>query len=351
MAANFIDNPNCPQNFLSGVGFQFQLTKYPQVAFYCQSANVPSLNLANTVQATRMNYIPHPGDEINFGDLQLRFLVDEKLKNYGAIHNWIRGLGHPESGNDFNEYLIGEDYDEKTYSDGTLFILDSNFRRKFAVKFKDLFPVTLSDLTFDSTYTDTEYFAADVTFKYTIYEIEDLETSSKLSTITAPSVSLTATNASPALNESLVLNYFSSNARFLTIDNNVGVVNPNDGTITIDYPDLKAKAVATGSQDSITFTITATGFNGASVTDSVAITLAGETQSTSVNRVCIAIIDESDSQNFNTMATRWAQFRANYPDRTFYLLRPHQGASDDSITRLRCPPQFLEESDPNTIDV
>ena len=51
------------------------------------------------------------------------------------------------------------------------------------------------------------------------------------------------------------------------------------------------------------------------------------------------------------MATRWAQFRANYPDRTFYLLRPHMGASDDSIERLRCPPQFLEESDPNTIDV
>jgi len=351
MAANFIDNPNCPQNFLSGVGFQFQLTKYPQVAFYCQSANVPSLNLANTVQATRMNAIPHPGDEINFGDLQLRFLVDEKLKNYGAIHNWIRGLGHPESGNDYNEYLVGEDYDEKTYSDGTLFILDSNFRRKFAVKFKDLFPVTLSDLTFDSTYTDTEYFAADITFKYTIYEIEDLETSTKLSTITAPSVSISAANAAPVLNESLVLNYASSNARFLTIDNSIGVVNPDNGTITIDYADLKTRAVATGSQDSITFTITATGFNGASITDSVAITLPGESVSTSVNRVCIAIIDESDSQDFAVMAGRWAQFRANFPNRTFYLLRPHQGGSDDSITRLRVPAAFLEETDPNTINI
>jgi|MDTC01.2.fsa_nt_gb hypothetical protein len=351
MAANFIDNPNCPQNFLSGVGFQFQLTKYPQVAFYCQSANVPSLNLANTVQATRMNAIPHPGDEINFGDLQLRFLVDEQLKNYGAIHNWIRGLGHPESGNDYNEYLIGEDYDEKTYSDGTLFILDSNFRRKFAVKFKDLFPVTLSDLTFDSTYTDTEYFASDVTFKYTIYEIVDLETSTKLSTITAPSVLLTAANTSPVLNESLVLNYFSTNSRFLAIDNNVGVVNPNEGTITIDYPDLKAKALATGSQDSITFTITATGFNGASITSSVNITLAGESVSTSVNRVCIAIIDESDSQNLTTMATRWSQFRTNYPDRIFYLLQPNQGNYSDSISTLKTPAQFLEESDPNTIDI
>ena len=62
--------------------------------------------------------------------MQLRFLVDEKLKNYSAIHNWIRGLGHPESGNDYNEYLVGEDYDEKTYSDGTLFILDSNFQEE-----------------------------------------------------------------------------------------------------------------------------------------------------------------------------------------------------------------------------
>lgn len=173
MAANFIDNSGCPSNFLSGIGFQFQLNKYPKVAFYCQSANVPGLNLATTQQATRMNTIPIPGDEVNFDDLSLRFLVDENLSNYRAIHDWIRGLGHPSSGNDYNNLLIGEDYDEKTYSDGNLFILDSNFNKKFAVNFKDLFPVTLGALNFDSTYTDTEYFAVDVVFKYTIYDIYD----------------------------------------------------------------------------------------------------------------------------------------------------------------------------------
>ena len=37
---------NSPSKFLSGVGFQFSLKKLPGVSYYCQSATVPSLNLA-----------------------------------------------------------------------------------------------------------------------------------------------------------------------------------------------------------------------------------------------------------------------------------------------------------------
>lgn len=347
MAANFIANPNCPQNFLSGVGFQFQLTKYPKVAFYCQSANVPSLNLANTTQATRMNYIPHPGDEVNFDDLQLRFLVDEKLENYTAIHNWIRGLGHPSSGYDYRDYLIGEDYEEKTYSDGILFILDSNFKRKYAVKFKDLFPVTLGGLNFDSTYQDTEYFAVDAVFKYTIYDIVDLSTSALTDAIPGPTVSL-RDNVSGSLTSgtTLVLTYDSSNARFLTIDQGIGQVDPEFGSISLDYDTVKSKSV----DASITFTITATGFGESTVTDTLTIALPDEVLPTSADRTCIAIIDENDSQSLFSMASNWSTFRNNWPNRTFYLLQP-QAAGGDSINELRVPPQFLEESDPNTIDI
>jgi hypothetical protein len=38
-----------------------------------------------------------PGDKLIFGDLTLRFLVDEDLENYLEIQNWMRGLGYPES--------------------------------------------------------------------------------------------------------------------------------------------------------------------------------------------------------------------------------------------------------------
>jgi len=172
--AYFADNPNCPSNFLSGIGFQFNLKKLPGVSFYCQSANIPSVNLSVAMQATRFNAIPEPGDEVNYDDLSIRFLVDEKLVNYKSIHNWIRYLGHPEGEKDWTDYSDGDSYQEKQYSDGQIFVLDSNFNRKFEIYFKDLFPVSLGGLNFDATYTDTEYFAVDATFKYTIYDIKDV---------------------------------------------------------------------------------------------------------------------------------------------------------------------------------
>jgi hypothetical protein len=57
------------------------------------------------------------------------------------------------------------------YSDGTLQVMNSSNRVQFEVVFDDMFPYDLSDLTFDATNEDTDYFTAEVSFKYTIYNI------------------------------------------------------------------------------------------------------------------------------------------------------------------------------------
>ena len=64
---------------------------------------------------------------------------------------------------------------DQIYSDGTLQILSSNLVPAFQVVFTDLFPYTLSTVMFDATDTDIEYFTADVSFKYTIYNLTDME--------------------------------------------------------------------------------------------------------------------------------------------------------------------------------
>ena len=171
-----IDN----RNFLSPTGFKFGLKRSPGVAFFCNQANIPALDLGVAEQPTYLKDIPIPGDKIQFGDLNLRFLVDEDLVNFMEIQNWIRGLGFPESLAEFNELkdqaILGPmgKSTEDVYSDGTLQILSSNLVPKFQVVFSDLFPYSLSTVTFDATDTDIEYFTADVAFKYTIYEITDL---------------------------------------------------------------------------------------------------------------------------------------------------------------------------------
>ena len=59
-------------------------------------------------------------------------------------------------------------------SDATLQILSNNLVPKFQVTFKDVFPTSLSTVTFDATDTDIEYFTAEVSFKYTMYNIVDM---------------------------------------------------------------------------------------------------------------------------------------------------------------------------------
>ena len=180
-----VDRPGTPlenRNFLSPVGFKFSLKRAPGVAFFCNQANIPSMDLGIAEQPTYLRNIPTPGDKIQFGDLTLRFLVDEDLVNYMELQRWIRGLGYPENMDEFRK-LEGEavmpsnfgQAGDDIYSDGTLQILSSNLVPAFQVVFSDLFPYTLSTVTFDATDTDIEYFTADVGFKYTIYNLTDME--------------------------------------------------------------------------------------------------------------------------------------------------------------------------------
>ena len=175
------ERPGTPlsnRNFLSPTGFKFSLKRSPAAAFFCNQANIPSMDLGVATQPSYLRDIPTPGDKIDFGDLSIRFLVDEDLVNYMELQRWIRGLGFPDSMKDFKdlekEAVIQPKFANKgdnIYSDGTLQILSSNLVAKFNVNFKDLFPVSLSTITFDATDTDIEYFTAEATFKYTVYNI------------------------------------------------------------------------------------------------------------------------------------------------------------------------------------
>jgi len=162
------------RNFLSPVGFKFTLAKEPKVAFFCNSARIPDITLGTAIQPSYLKDVDVPGDKIEYGDFQLRFLVDENLVNYMAIHNWLVGLGYPDSTESFRNLTTNESGTRdllEQFSDGSLHILNSNYRDVAIVKFKDLFPVSLSSLNFEASDTDINYFTADVIFKYTLYTI------------------------------------------------------------------------------------------------------------------------------------------------------------------------------------
>ena len=177
--ANQISN----RNFLAPVGFKFTLAKYPKVSFFSNSARIPELSLGTAIQPSYLKDIDVPGEKLTYGDLTIRFLVDENMENYMAVHNWLKGIGFPETPQQFKDQITDTDgrIDEKlVFSDGSLHILNSNFQDVAIVKFNDLFPVGLTSLEFDATETDINYFTAEVVMRYTVYNIFDTDGRTRL---------------------------------------------------------------------------------------------------------------------------------------------------------------------------
>jgi hypothetical protein len=157
-------------NFLSPLGFRFQLTRAPNVEYFCQSATLPTISMVEILQPNPLAQLTRPGDRITYEPFSIRFRVDEEMKNYLEIHNWIIGLGHPDNLNQYKTLNQGAGI----YSDGSLVILSSNNNPKVRIGFQNLFPLSLSPLTFDTTQTDIEYLEAEVTFRYLKFTVEVL---------------------------------------------------------------------------------------------------------------------------------------------------------------------------------
>jgi len=164
MAAEWINEQPKNRNFLVPVGFKLDLEIFHGVDFFCQSASIPDISMPFAEVQTQFRGIPiAPSGGVSFGDLSVRFMIDEELKNYYSVHNWIRTYG-------LSEQRTAEGTKD-LYSNARLFILTSHQNVNHVVEFKNMFPISLSGVPFDATVGDVDYLLADVTFKYEKYNI------------------------------------------------------------------------------------------------------------------------------------------------------------------------------------
>ena len=167
------------KNFLSPVGFKFVIGRTPNVDYFCQSASIPEVSIGVREIPTPVKDYSVPGDKMTFGDLSLRFLVNEDMDNYFEIYKWLKGLTNPKVQSDFAKYIATVDEKGrnsqfmKTMSDARLLVLNSNYNSIATINFYNIFPTSLTTLEFDASATDVNYFTAEVNFRYTIYEITD----------------------------------------------------------------------------------------------------------------------------------------------------------------------------------
>ena len=177
-------NPN-ELDYLRPNAFKFQIHNIPQTSYFCNAANIPEMNLPPAVQATPFVDVGHPGDKIEFGTLMIRFLIQEDMKNFKELYDWMVGLGFPEDYKQSVNYAKTQEYrfpdiapmKQKglaKYSDATLMLLDSNNNPFINFRFVDAFPISLQGLDFEIATGSTEYMTAVAMFKYSYYQIETI---------------------------------------------------------------------------------------------------------------------------------------------------------------------------------
>ena len=194
-------------DYAAATQFKFNIIKLPKVEFFCTSVNIPGITLGETSQPTPLKDIPIPGDKLTYASLNVSFLVDENLENYREIHGWLTGLGFPRSHEQFETFInagkdrfptsnataksreagkvddVGFDVGAQ-YSDATLTILSSKNNPVLEVRFRDLYPTSLSGLSYDQQAGDTSYLTGDVSFNYNIYEFATVGSATTTETTT-----------------------------------------------------------------------------------------------------------------------------------------------------------------------
>ena len=165
-----------PENInpLSSIGFQLTIEKLPELTFFAQEVNLPGITLGEPEFGTPFARVPVPGETLTYEQFSISFLIDEDMKNYKSIYNWIVALGFPEGYNQYLELKAGDNaelYSElaTNYSDATLLILNNNNNLSNQVNLRDIFPTALDSLTFQSTNNETQYLVGRASFKFSYY--------------------------------------------------------------------------------------------------------------------------------------------------------------------------------------
>ena len=181
-------------DYSSPTQFRFLINQLPKVEYFTTEANIPGITLGEAEFKTRFKAIPLMGDILTYEDLTITFIVDENLENYIEMHTWLTAIGFPENTKQFSDFRSatsnvststrGESKDigdvkastpeRAMYSDAMLTILTNKNNPVVECRFRDVFPTSLSGLTYSQNQTDVEYLTASVTFKYQIYEIVTL---------------------------------------------------------------------------------------------------------------------------------------------------------------------------------
>jgi hypothetical protein len=162
-------------DMLAPQGYLFQIKKLPNVNYFLQKVSVPDIALPAAIQATAFTDIPHPGNKLIFGDLNIDFKIDEDLANYTELYNWITSIGFMTDNSGYGVLAKKPSMSgDGVTSDVSILPTTGLKNANFEFTFQDAWPHYLGNFDFNTTEAGMPYLTCKAVFKYTIFTINSL---------------------------------------------------------------------------------------------------------------------------------------------------------------------------------
>ena len=167
MSTTLTDN----KNFLQPTGFKVSIerSKYGNLEYFAQSVIHPGATVAITeMPVPRIRNIPYAGDAIDYGQLDIELILDEDLKSYTEMQNWLERIINEPNLTRREAESQGTD---ATTADITVTILTSHNNANLRIKYNDCIPTSLGQITFASTGSSVSYITFGASFRFRDFEI------------------------------------------------------------------------------------------------------------------------------------------------------------------------------------
>lgn len=159
------------KNFLQPTGFMVSIerSKYGNLEYFAQSVTHPGASVNITeMPVPRIRAIPYAGDTIDYGQLDVELILDEDMKAYREMQDWLERLVNEPN-------LTRREAENKgtapTSADITVTILTSHNNTNLRIRYNDCIPTQLGQITLSSTGGSVSYITFATTFRFRDFEI------------------------------------------------------------------------------------------------------------------------------------------------------------------------------------
>jgi hypothetical protein len=155
-------------NFLQPTNFKVVIDRkrYGNLEFFAQRVSHPGVTVNSpSVPYRGISNVSLPGDTIAFSELSFNVIVDEDLKSYIEVFNWLKDLVEVPYQRNM------KDVGEKQEVDITLSVQNSHNNTTKKIRYIDCIPTNLGALDMESVAGDDRVVTYPVTFTIGYFEI------------------------------------------------------------------------------------------------------------------------------------------------------------------------------------